>query len=133
MASDESAPPARKTASFPARVFAVFSSLGLATILLLLLGILTWFATLEQVEHGLFATLNKYFDWKQPFLVPDLESLRINDKLVPIPLPGGYWLCALLLVNLILGGVIRIRKGRKQIGVIIAHFGIIYMLIAGAV
>ncbi|RYD62811.1 MAG: hypothetical protein EOP83_13655, partial [Verrucomicrobiaceae bacterium] len=75
-------------------------------------------------------TLNKYFatDWKSVFVFPEL-----NGKIVPLPLPGGYWMCALLLVNLILGGVIRIRKGWKSVGNLISHFGIILMLIGAGV
>jgi hypothetical protein len=38
-----------------------------------------------------------------------------------------------LLINLTLGGVIRIRKGWKHVGNLIAHFGIIFMLVAGGV
>ena len=45
----------------------MLSGFGLATITLLLLGLLTWFATLEQVDNGLYPTLNKYFDWKSVF------------------------------------------------------------------
>lgn len=125
-------PPAKAPRSLPGKIFDVLSGLGLATVTLLLLGLLTLFATLEQVDHGLYPTLNKYFatDWQSIIILPDI---RINDKLVPIPLPGGYWMCALLLVNLILGGIIRIRKGWKHIGNLIAHFGIILMLVGAGV
>ncbi len=115
-------------ASYARRFFDWLSGFGLATVLLLLLGILTWLATLEQRDSGLYATLNKYFDWKAPFILPE-----INGKTVPIPLPGGYWVCALLTVNLALGGVLRIRKGLKQIPNIISHSGIIILLIGGGV
>ena len=114
--------------SIGGRLFDVFSGFGLATILLLLMGLLTWFATLEQIDNGLYATLNKYFHWKSLFLVPEIKG-----KMVPILLPGGYWVGAVLLVNLILGGVIRARKGWKHIGNLIAHSGIIFMLIAAGV
>lgn len=110
------------------RVFDVLSGFGLATILLLLMGLLTWFATLEQIDRGLHATLQKYFHWKSLFLLPEIKG-----KTVPLPLPGGYWVGALLLVNLMLGGVIRARKGWKHIGNLIAHLGIILMLVAGGV
>jgi len=110
------------------KVFDLLSGFGLATTTLLLLGLLTWFATLEQIDNGLYPTLIKYFDWKSFFLLPE-----INGKMVPLPLPGGYWVCAILLVNLILGGVIRIRKGWRHYGNLIAHFGIIFMLIGGGV
>jgi hypothetical protein len=115
-------------ASFARRFFDWLSGFGLATSLLLLLGILTWLATLEQRDSGLYATLNKYFDWKAPFILPE-----INGKTVPIPLPGGYWVCALLTVNLALGGILRIRKGLKQIPNIISHSGIIILLVGGGV
>lgn len=125
-------PPAKAPRSLAGKIFDVLSGFGLATVTLLVLGLLTLCATLEQVDHGLYPTLNKYFatDWKSIIILPDI---RINGKLVPIPLPGGYWMCALLLVNLILGGVIRIRKGWKHIGNLIAHFGIILMLVGAGV
>jgi hypothetical protein len=123
-------PPAKAPRSLFGKIFDVLSGFGLATVTLLLLGLLTLFATLEQVDNGLYPTLNKYFatDWKSIFLLPEL-----NGKMVPLPLPGGYWMCALLLVNLILGGIIRIRKGWKHIGNLIAHFGIILMLVGAGV
>lgn len=123
-------PPAKAPRSLPGKIFDVLSGFGLATVTLLLLGLLTWFATLEQVDNGLYPTLNKYFatDWRNIFLLPEL-----NGKTVWLPLPGGYWVCAVLLVNLILGGVIRIRKGWKHYGNLIAHFGIIFMLLGAGV
>ena len=128
-------PPNKAPRSLPGKIFDVLSGFGLATVTLLLLGLLTLFATLEQVDHGLYPTLNKYFstDWKSIIILPDFDALRINDKLVPIPMPGGYWLCAVLLVNLILGGLIRIRKGWQHYGNLISHFGIIFMLVGAGV
>lgn len=110
------------------RVFDFLSGFGLATALLLLLGVLTWLATLEQVDHGLHATLRKYFDWRALVVLPE-----INGKLLPLPLPGGYWVSALLLLNLTLGGMLRARKGWKHVGNLISHAGIILMLVAGGV
>jgi len=127
---ETSAPP-RAGKSLPGQIFAILSGFGLATITLLLLGVLTWLATLEQIDKGLYPTLNKYFHWQSPFLIPEIT---INGKWVPLPpLPGGYYVSALLLLNLILGGVIRIRKGWKHVGNLISHFGIIFMLVAGGV
>ena len=117
--------------------FDFLSGFGLATILLLILGLLTWFATLEQIDHGLYPTLRKYFDWREWYVLPDFSWLdwwpKIGGNPLTFPLPGGYWTCALLLVNMTLGGIIRIRKGWKSVGNLIAHFGIIFMLIAGGV
>jgi len=114
--------------SLPGKIFDVLSGFGLATILLLLLGLLTWFATLEQIDNGLYPTLKKYFYWKSVFILPEY-----NGKMIPLPLLSGYWAGALLLLNLILGGVIRIRKGWKHAGNIISHLGIIFMLLGAGV
>lgn len=114
--------------SLGGRIVDFLSGFALATGLLLMLGLLTWLATLEQIDHGLYATLNKYFHWKSVFIIPE-----IHGKMVPIPLLGGYWTGALLLLNLTLGGVIRIRRGWKHVGNLIAHLGIILMLVAGGV
>lgn len=121
-------PPVKAPRSIPGKIFDLLSGFGLATATLLLLGLLTWFATLEQVDNGLYPTLNKYFatDWRSIFLLPE-----INGKMVWLPLPGGYWLCAVLLINLVLGGIIRIRKGWRHAGNLVAHLGIIFLL-AGA-
>lgn len=132
--ADDSLPPpfragnSRRKLTPALRILKFLSGFALATTLLLLLLVLTWLATLEQIEVGLNATLLKYFSWQSWYLIP-----RINDKVIPIVLPGGYWVCALLLLNLTLGGFLRMRKGLKQIGVLIAHFGIIFMLVAGGV
>lgn len=124
--------PARK--SLPARIFHVLSGFGLATALLVILMIQTWMATLEQVHYGLYPTLQKYFDASEWYVVPDAGIIHesLVGKYLP-PLPGGYWVCALLALNLTLGGVIRIRKGWKTAGVLMSHFGIIFMIVAGGV
>jgi hypothetical protein len=114
------------------KAYDFLSGFHLATATLLLLFVLTWLATLEQIDNGLYPTLNKYFSWKSWYLVPDMVP-EINGKKLPLFLPGGYYVCAVLLLNMILGGIIRIRKGPKQIGNIISHFGIVFMLLGGGV
>ncbi|QJE95022.1 cytochrome c biogenesis protein ResB [Luteolibacter luteus] len=122
--------------SIPLRILNFFSGLGLATVLLVILMILTWVATLEQVLYGLHATLEKYFTPKASglFVFPDagIISEGLTGKKLP-PLPGGYWVCALLVLNLTLGGIIRMRKGWNKIGILMSHFGIIFMIVAGGV
>ncbi len=100
----------------------------LATICLLLLFAATFFGTLEQTQVGLYLTLQKYFDMEALFIIPEL-----NGKIIPLPLPGTFWVCAVLCVNLTLGGLVRIRKGWKTVGVLIAHFSMIFLMVAGAV
>ncbi|MBK7644281.1 MAG: cytochrome c biogenesis protein ResB [Planctomycetes bacterium] len=101
-----------------------FSSLGLSSALLILLALLTYLGTIDQVDHGLFEAQKKYF-----------ESMVVWQQVGPlvVPLPGAYLVMVLLCVNLVLGGLVRIRKGWATVGVIVTHCGIILMMIAGLV
>ncbi len=100
------------------------SSIGLSCILVILLAILTWLGTLEQVEYGLYEVQNKYFN-----------SFILWHDFGPfaVPLPGANLVMCVLFVNLVLGGIVRIRKGVRNIGVLITHVGILLLLLSGFV
>ncbi len=126
--------------SLPARLLALLSSFGLATTVLALLLLITLLGTLEQAEYGLVASQARYFESvfvDRIDLAACLRALSIADLgkfIVPVTiLPGGYLLMAVLFVNLFLGGMIRIRKSPRTIGVIISHFAILFMIASGAV
>jgi len=132
----------KSSLSWPVRIFRFFSGYGLAVTCLLLLLVLTWLSTLEQPFKGLYEVQKRYYDAEAWFVVPDLPWLHIPDKpwlpfiggkQIIIPLPGAYLVSAVLFVNLFLGGILRIRKGWKNIGVIIAHFSMVSLLVAGFV
>ena len=105
-------------------LFDAFSSLWLSTTLLVLLGLLTWLGTLYQVEHGLFAAQVKYFD--SLFLIHQAGP-------VAIPLPGGTLVMGILFVNLVCGGIVRIRKTKATVGILVTHVGILMLIAAGFV
>lgn len=109
----------------PKKIFKFFASYGLASVLLFFLLLLTFFGTLEQVEHGLFEVQKKYFE--SFFLVHYLFGV------IPLPLPGVYLLLGLLSINIVCGAIIRAPKQLKRPGMQIAHFGIIYLVFAGFV
>lgn len=131
------------TASIPARIFRTLSSFGLATVTLSLLLIYTFLGTLEQAEYGLVASQERYFEsvfldridigacWRALALDAywDIGNIQLPLYIVP----GGYTLMAILFINMSLGGLIRIRKSPKTIGVVISHFAILFMIAAGAV
>jgi hypothetical protein len=125
------------------KVITFLSSFGLATVVLALLLLLTFLGTLEQAEYGLVASQARYFEsvfvdridigacWRA--LALDVYW-NIGNVVLPTPiLPGGYTLMAVLFVNMFLGGLIRIRKSPRTIGVVISHFAILFMIAAGAV
>ncbi len=127
-----------KSTSPLARIFAFFCSFGLASALLACLLLITFLGTLEQVEHGLLESQKKYFE---SWYISSIDlgaclramSVPVKEMNLPLIFPGGLLLMTVLTVSLICGGLVRIRKSPRTIGVIIAHFSIIFMLIAGGV
>lgn len=120
--------PKQSGRSIGRKIFDVLSGFGLATILLLLLLVLTWLGTLEQIDFGLHATLKKYFHPQAYWVVPE-----INHKTLPIILPGAYWVCAVLFFNLLLGGIVAARKGWNKACVLVAHASMLFLLVSAAV
>ncbi|NNC89670.1 MAG: hypothetical protein HKN82_14540 [Akkermansiaceae bacterium] len=119
---------ANRNKPLAAKVVEFLSGYALACILMLLLLVLTWLGTLEQVDRGLFVTVKKYFSYETFFLFPEIKG-----KLVPLPLPSAFWVGAVFFVNLALGTILRVRKGWKTIGVLIAHGGMLFLLLGAFV
>ncbi|MEM8714030.1 MAG: hypothetical protein AAGG01_24060, partial [Planctomycetota bacterium] len=106
------------------KLFAALGSFWLAIALLVNLFLLTWLGTLEQVEKGIHAVQAQYF-----------ESWIVWAQAGPLKLllPGGYVTMGLFVLNLLVGGLVRIRKTKATVGVIIAHVGIALMMGGGLV
>lgn len=102
----------------------VLSSQKLAVAILVMMGLVTYLGTLDQVDHGLHDSVNTYFG-----------SFLILERMGPltVPLPGAMSLMSLLAVNLFVGGLFRIRRTWRTAGVIIVHIGIVLLLLAGVV
>lgn len=107
------------------KIITVLSGFGAVVILLLLMLLLTFLGTLYQVDHGLFAAQQKYFN--SIFLVHYLFGN------IPVPLPGGALVMTLFTVNLIVGGILRLRKRWNSPGILITHLGILVMFIGAFV
>jgi len=106
-------------------VFRLLASFGFASIVFVLLLLLTFLGTLEQAHTGLYDVQKKYF-----------ESLFLIHRLfgvIPIPLPGAYLVMTLLFLNLLCGGIVRIRKTKSRAGILLTHAGMLFMLVAGFV
>lgn len=104
------------------RALALLGSYGLACVVLLLLLLLTLLGTLEQADHSLYAVQKKYF-----------ESLFVVGEGFPLPLPGAALLLTVLFFNLLVGGMLRLRRARSKAGIFVIHVGIALMLVAGLV
>jgi len=125
--------------SLPQLVFGILSSFGFAITVLSLLLVITLLGTLEQTSTGLYLAQRKYFE---SFLVTTVDIGAVQSGLfgsdtppqeMPFFMPGGYLLMVLLFVNMVCGAVIRIRKGMRTLGILIAHCSVIFMLVAGFV
>jgi hypothetical protein len=106
------------------KTFDALASFGLTVVVLTFLLLLTVIGTLEQANTSLFEVQKKYF-----------ESLVLVHHVrgVPVPLPGVSLLLIVLCVNLVCGGIVRIRKDGTTWGVIVAHVGILTMVAGSAV
>lgn len=100
------------------------SSYGLAVVVLGFMFVLTYLGTIEQKRLGLYAAQKMYFEsW----------LVMYPTKFGSMPLPGGMLLMGLLALNLLFGGLVRIRKTRRTAGIIVAHIGIAILMAAGLV
>lgn len=106
------------------RVMRPLSSLGLSCSLITMLALLTWLGTLEQVDHGLYDVQKKYFE--SFFLIHQAGPF-------PIPLPGANFVMCVLGGNLLLGGMVRLRRSWATAGVLVVHVGIALLLVSGLV
>ncbi len=104
------------------RALHVVGSFGLAVTLLLSLLLLTALGTFAQADTSLFDVQKRYF-----------ESFLVVEDVGPlsIPLPGAATCLSLLAVNLVVGGLIRLRKGWRTAGILVTHVGIL-LLLAGS-
>jgi hypothetical protein len=106
------------------KAFDALSSYWLSITVLSFLLLLTVLGTLEQTRSSLYEVQARYFE--SVFVVHQIGP-------VPVPLPGVYLLLVLLVVNLVCGGIVRIRKDRTTWGVLVAHVGILAMMVGAAV
>ena len=106
------------------KVLNFVSSFGLAVVLILIMLLLTLLGTLEQVDTGLFQVQKKYFE--SYFLVHEFEVL---DFVIPLPLPGAYLVIGLLFINLVAGGILRLRKSWRRPGILIIHLGMLLLIV----
>ncbi|MBX3462515.1 MAG: cytochrome c biogenesis protein ResB [Planctomycetes bacterium] len=116
-------------------------SMKLAVWLVLILAALTWLGTLAQTNRSTFDVQREYFEsW---FVLARLELSFWGRPLFPgadgsgfelvVPLPGAYPVMALLFVNLLVGGLLRMRWSLRNLGILVTHVGIALLLVAGFV
>lgn len=99
-----------------------FTSLQLTISCLAIGMVLIFFGTLAQVQLGINGALENIFH-------TFIARIPIPGSEWVIPLPGGYLVGGVLLVNLIASHVYRFKASWKKSGIILTHVGIILLLI----
>ncbi|HSY17883.1 MAG TPA: cytochrome c biogenesis protein ResB [Candidatus Acidoferrales bacterium] len=105
------------------RLIKIFTSLRLTVTLLAFAIVLVFIGTLAQVDEGLYGAQARYF--RQWFIF----GVDLFGKRIPLPLPGGYLIGTLLLVNLLAAHIYRFQLTVKKIGIQLAHSGVILLLV----
>ena len=100
-----------------------FVSIRLTVALLMLSMILVFWATLAQVELGVWGVQQKFF---HAFIV--LQEIPRTGISVPA-FPGGYFIGGLLLINLLAAHIYRFRLEWRKAGIQLTHSGLIVLLI----
>jgi hypothetical protein len=101
----------------------IFTSLRL-TVTLLSFGILLVFiGTVAQADEGLYVAQERYFKHWWVF------GISFFGHKIPMPLPGGYLIGTLLLVNLTCAFIKRFQWSPKKVGIYLTHVGIILLLV----
>lgn len=109
------------------KFYKFFCSFGLATVLLTLLLLITFFGTLEQVEHGLYESQKKYFE---SMLITDID---LGEYKIPVIAPGGFLVMSLLFINILMGAIVKILKNPRNIGLMVTHVSMLVLLASGFV
>src|SRR6202012_1003350 len=108
---------------FIKKIVSFFTSLKLTVVLLAFAIVLVFIGTLAQVDEGLYQAQSHYF--RQWFVV----GLHFENRNIPLLLPGGYLIGTLLLINLLAAHIYRFQLSRKKIGILLAHTGVILLLV----
>ncbi|MBE2212270.1 MAG: cytochrome c biogenesis protein ResB [Opitutaceae bacterium] len=103
-------------------VIRFFVSLKLTIACLAFGMILIFVGTLAQVEFGINQVLDMYF---RSFVA----IWRVPGTIVHVPLPGGFTIGTVLMINLIAAHFYRFRLSWKKSGIMLTHVGLITLLL----
>lgn len=112
------------------RLIAPLASLRLTVALLAAAMLLIFTGTLAQVHLGVWQTVETYF---RSFIawvdVRIFLGWAIERPPAYIPIPGGWLVGGLMIVNLLAAHAMRFRMERRRIGIIGLHAGVIVLLV----
>jgi len=101
----------------------IFSSLKLTVACLVFGCVIVFWGTIAQVHLGLYKAQNEFFRSLFVHWTPAGSGFHI-----PI-FPGGYLIGTVLLVNLFLAHFRYYQPGKRKIGIVLIHLGIVLLLV----
>lgn len=106
------------------KLWSIFTSLKLTILLLGAAMVLIFFATLDQVDFGIYEVQKRYFasfftTWVYPHQWPAGKFMQWFI----IPLPGGYLLTFFLIINLLAAHFKYFIPKWNKIGIVMIHLG----------
>jgi hypothetical protein len=101
----------------------LFSSLKLTVTCLVLGCVIVFWGTIAQVHLGLYKAQNEFFRSVFVYWQPAGSGFHI-----PI-FPGGYFIGTVLLINLLCAHVRYYQPGKRKIGIVLIHFGVVLLLL----
>ncbi len=114
-----------KKADSGRRLVDTLASLKLTVFLLVLSMILVLLGTLEQVHWGVWHVQKVYFsDWLCFYPMDPTAAFRM-------PLPGGFLIGALLIVNLTFAHFRHFKATAAKVGISMIHAGLLLLLVGG--
>lgn len=105
------------------RFISFWTSLRLTVVCLAFSIVLVFVGTIAQADEGLYQAQERYF---KHWLV---WGISFFGKDFPLPLPGGYLLGTVLIVNLTAAHIKRFQLSWKKLGIHLTHGGLILLLI----
>jgi hypothetical protein len=104
-------------------LYRFFSSLKLTVACLVLGCVIVFWGTIAQVHLGLYKAQNEFFRSFFVYWTPVGSGLHI-----PI-FPGGYLIGTVLLINLFVAHFRYYQPGKRKIGILLIHLGIVLLLL----
>jgi len=104
-------------------LFNAFSSLKLTVVCLIVGCVLVFWGTLAQVHIGLYKAQNEFFRSFFIYWQPGNSGFKI-----PV-FPGGYLLGTVLLINLLAAHLRFYQPGKRKIGIMLIHLGVMLLLV----
>ena len=117
------------------KILKALASLKITVVLLVFSIVLVFFGTLAQINDGMWEMMEYYFKSYLVWCKLDLisQGFQYDEGTVPrmvgFPLPGGYSLGWMLMINLLAAHTVRWQFNMKRMGIILIHVSVVMLLV----